>query len=54
VKEQVTEESILHTLRQDTLTVHYRGGKTGQIVNPFKFPKAGKNLSAENKQKLNY
>ena len=54
VKNQVTEESILHALRQDTLTVHYRSGKTGQIVNPFKFPEAGKNLSAENKQKVNY
>lgn len=54
VKDQVTEESILHTLRQDTLTVHYRGGKTGQIVNPFKFPEEGKNLSAENKLELIY
>ena len=44
VKDSVTDEYILKSLRQDTLTVQYNNGRTGQIVNPFKFPVYGKTL----------
>jgi len=44
--EKLADKDILHSLRQDTLTVHYRNGKTGQVVNPFKFPQEGKTITS--------
>lgn len=42
VKDSVPADSILTRLQNPQLTVHYRGGKTGQVKNPFKFTKSGK------------
>ena len=47
VKEKMDEENIYSTLIADTLTVHYRGGKTGKIRNPFKFKEKGKIISTD-------
>ena len=47
VKDKVGEELIYSTLISDTLTVHYRGGKTGKMKNPFKFKEKGQILKAE-------
>ena len=47
VKEKMDEENIYDTLIADTLTVHYRGGKTGKIRNPFKFKEKGKIINTD-------
>jgi hypothetical protein len=47
LKEKVNEETIYSALASDTLTVYYRGGKTGRVVNPFKFREKGKTLKAD-------
>jgi hypothetical protein len=44
VKDKVGEELIYSTLNSDTLTVHYRSGKTGKVINPFKFKEKGQIL----------
>ena len=41
LKDKISEDRILKTLRTDTMTVHYRNGKTGRVLNPFKFPHDG-------------
>ena len=41
----LTDAVILSTLRADTITVHYRNGKTGKVLNPFKFPREGKTVN---------
>ena len=41
LKDKTSESQILTSLRADTMTVHYSNGKTGSVVNPFKFPSEG-------------
>jgi len=41
VTDQTNPEAIFESLNKDTLHVSYRGGKTGKVVNPFKFPETG-------------
>jgi polyferredoxin/copper chaperone CopZ len=47
IKDKVNEEKIYSALTSDTLTVHYRGGKTGKMKNPFIFKEKGEILKAE-------
>jgi len=47
VKGNVDEDLIYSTLIADTLTVHYRGGKTGKVKSPFKFKEKGEIIKAE-------
>ncbi len=49
--EELTPDELKKSIFTPTKTILR---KPGQIVNPFKFPEAGKNLYAENKQKVNY
>ncbi len=42
VKGKISPDSIYATLQKPMLTVHYSNGKTGQVKNPFKFPRKGK------------
>lgn len=42
VKGKVSPDSIYAALQKPMLTVHYSNGKTGQVKNPFKFPREGK------------
>ena len=44
VKDNINEEKIYSTLITDTLIVHYRGGRTGKVKNPFKFNDKGQIL----------
>lgn len=41
VTDQTNPGAIFESLNQDTLHVQYSNGKTGKVVNPFKFPEAG-------------
>ncbi len=50
VTDLVTENGIFNSLNSDTLTVHYRGGRIGKVVNPFKFPVKGTTISDENRK----
>ncbi|MGD9486676.1 MAG: hypothetical protein AB7W47_01520 [Calditrichaceae bacterium] len=41
VNGKVKESGLFSLLTADTLTVHYSNGKTGQKLNPFRFPEKG-------------
>ncbi|MBE0679819.1 MAG: hypothetical protein IH592_13740, partial [Bacteroidales bacterium] len=36
-----TPENIFGYVNADTLTIHYSDGRTGRVVNPFRFPEPG-------------
>ncbi len=42
---QISPDSIFESLNAESLTVHYRDGKTGQVVNPFRFKEKGETFS---------
>ncbi len=39
--DQTSSNAVFESLSKDTLHVQYTGGKTGKVVNPFKFPEEG-------------
>ena len=45
LKDSLQENQLLEALRSDTLTVHYKGGKTGKVKNIFRFDSPGKILA---------
>jgi len=44
---KVSEDAIFTALNADSMLIHYSGGKTGKMVNPFRFPKKGEIIKAE-------
>lgn len=47
LKDAIDEKGIYTALSADTMTVHYSGGKTGKVKNPFRFPKEGTIIKTE-------